>query len=63
METSKSAARQSLLDGIARLEDVVPKVNMDQIMTLNAVTPFLQSYQTTFGREVRTVLPQVSYMN
>jgi len=56
METSKSAARQTLLDGIARLQDVVPKVNMDESMTLNAITPFLHSYQTTFGREVCSII-------
>lgn len=52
METSKSAAIQSIFDTIKQLEGLVPKANMDDPLTLQAVTPFLQEFQTTFGREL-----------
>ncbi len=52
MEGSRSAAKESILDTIKQLEELVPRVNMDDPMTLQAVTPFLQEFQTTFGREV-----------
>jgi len=52
MESSRSAAKESILDTIKQLEELVPRVNMDDPMTLQAVTPFLQEFQTTFGREL-----------
>jgi len=52
MESSRSAAKESILDTIKHLEELVPRVNMDDQMTLQAVTPFLQEFQTTFGREL-----------
>ncbi|EGN92069.1 hypothetical protein SERLA73DRAFT_191646 [Serpula lacrymans var. lacrymans S7.3] len=52
METSLGSARDSLKDAISRLEDIVPKTSLEQPMTLNAVTPFMQTLETTFGREL-----------
>ena len=52
METSRSTAREAFLEVIEQLEAVVPTVQMNQPLTLNAVTPHLQQFETTFGREV-----------
>jgi len=52
METSLQAARESLLQTIMQLEAVVSKARLDEAMTLNAVTPYPQVLQTTFGREL-----------
>ncbi|TFK57472.1 hypothetical protein OE88DRAFT_1651212 [Heliocybe sulcata] len=52
METSLQSAREQLLQTITQLEAVVPKARLDEPMTLNAVTPFPQVLQTTFGREL-----------
>ncbi|KAL0950845.1 hypothetical protein HGRIS_007603 [Hohenbuehelia grisea] len=52
MEKSRQAAHDELLDAIRRLEDIVPRVSFDEPLTLNAVTPHLQTFQTTFGREL-----------
>jgi len=52
METSRQAAIETLKELIAQLEAVVPKTRMDEPITLNAVTPYHQVFETTFGREV-----------
>jgi hypothetical protein len=52
METSHSAARSALLGTISRLEKVVPDAVPEMKLVLQAVTPHLQSFETTFGREV-----------
>ncbi|TDL28812.1 hypothetical protein BD410DRAFT_781356 [Rickenella mellea] len=52
MERSRDAAVEALQACIARLEEVAPRVALDQSMTLNAVTPHTQVLQTTFGREL-----------
>lgn len=52
MERSRDAAVEALQACVARLEEVAPRVALDQSMTLNAVTPHTQVLQTTFGREV-----------
>jgi hypothetical protein len=52
METSRQAAHDSLKECIARLERIVPAHKMDEPLTLNAVTPYPQTMQSTFGREV-----------
>ncbi|KIK98510.1 hypothetical protein PAXRUDRAFT_134026 [Paxillus rubicundulus Ve08.2h10] len=54
MESSLSEARQALTNVISRLNelDISPPTELDQTMTLNAVTPFSQAFQTTFGREL-----------
>lgn len=60
METSRSAAREALSEAIRQLEEVVPRANSNESMTLNAVTPHLQSFETTFGREVNVFTQQSS---
>ncbi len=52
MESSLSEARVALIDAITRLEKVVPQVDIHQRMILNAITPYPQTLETTFGREV-----------
>ncbi|KAF8898389.1 hypothetical protein BD779DRAFT_1483656 [Infundibulicybe gibba] len=52
METNRASAREALLATIQQLEDLVPNVDMDEQMTLNAVTPHMQVFETTFGREL-----------
>jgi hypothetical protein len=52
METSREAARTAIEDAIARLKEVVPGVSLDAPLTLHAVTPYSQTMQSTFGREV-----------
>lgn len=57
METNRVAARQAMLSSISRLEHIVPDAEMNAPMTLNAVTPYMQTLQSTFGREVRSFAP------
>ncbi len=52
MERSREAAREALEQCIRRLEEVVPRVGMDDDVSLTAVTPHLHTFRTTFGREV-----------
>ena len=52
MESKRHHARDALKEAIAQLEDVVPRVKLDTPMTLNAVTPYMQTLGTSFGREV-----------
>lgn len=52
METSLESARYALTDALDRLEKIVPKMHLDEPITLNAVTPHMQILETTFGREV-----------
>jgi len=52
METSRVAAREALLETIQRLTDIVPTCSWNESITLNAVTPFSQTFQTTFAREL-----------
>jgi hypothetical protein len=53
MENNLSEAREALKQVISRVGEVVPTANLDLPLTLNAVTPFMQTFETTFGREVR----------
>ena len=55
MESSRSAAREALVEAIQHLETVIPNVQMDVPITLHAVTPHPQQFETTFGREVRVL--------
>jgi hypothetical protein len=57
MENNLSEAREALKQAISRVEEVVPTANLDLPLTLNAVTPFMQTFETTFGREVRIENP------
>ena len=55
MESSRRAAHDSLVAAIEQLRTVVPTMKMDEPLTLNAVTPYAQTLQSTFGREVRLI--------
>lgn len=52
MESNRQAARDSLLATVQQLEKVVPGAKLDEPITLQAITPYPQVVQTTFGREV-----------
>ncbi|KAI6005153.1 hypothetical protein F5J12DRAFT_835158 [Pisolithus orientalis] len=52
MESSLSKARIALADAISQVKAVAPLAKLDQPMTLNAITPFPQTFETTFGREL-----------
>ncbi|PPQ63507.1 hypothetical protein CVT24_004735 [Panaeolus cyanescens] len=52
METSREGARNALLDTIKQLDAIVPTVDFDETITLQAVTPHLHTFSTTVGREV-----------
>ncbi|KAF6766205.1 hypothetical protein DFP72DRAFT_865889 [Ephemerocybe angulata] len=52
METSLSGAREALLATIKQLEDAVPAANLDQPLTLHAITPHMHEFKSTFGREL-----------
>lgn len=52
METSIAGARKALLDTIKQLESVVPTMDFDEDITLQAITPHMHSFKTTAGREV-----------
>jgi len=52
METSLAGAREALSEIIDRLEKVVPGVDLNEPITLNAVTPYMQIFETSFGREL-----------
>ncbi|KAH7883820.1 hypothetical protein F5I97DRAFT_1895892 [Phlebopus sp. FC_14] len=52
MEGSLFEARNALTEAISRLKQVNSSTKLDQLMTLNAVTPFPQTFETTFGREL-----------
>lgn len=53
METSCAAAMEALDDCANRLVQLVPKSDLDADLVLNAVTPHMQRFKTSFGREVR----------
>jgi len=52
METSRASAKEALLDAIRQLEELVLTADMKAPITLHAVTPYAQEFQSTFGREV-----------
>lgn len=60
MESSRQAAREAIQETIAKLKAVVPNSKLDAPLSLDAVTPYEQTFQSTFGREVRTVVPTKS---
>lgn len=60
METSISEARKALLETIGRVERIVPLAESSTILALHAVTPHLQAFDTTFGREVSAYINQCS---
>ncbi|KAF9647508.1 hypothetical protein BDM02DRAFT_3129705 [Thelephora ganbajun] len=53
MESNRVAAKEALKETLGRLEKLVPnQALVDEILTLNAVTPYPQVFETTFGREL-----------
>ncbi|KAI0286757.1 hypothetical protein BGY98DRAFT_909169 [Russula aff. rugulosa BPL654] len=52
MESSREAARVAIESAIAQVKEVVPGIPLDAQITLNAITPYSQTMQTTFGREL-----------
>jgi len=52
METSREAARTAIENTMAQLKKVVPDVPLNAPLTLHAVTPYSQTMQSTFGREL-----------
>ncbi|KAI0005448.1 hypothetical protein BJV74DRAFT_804427 [Russula compacta] len=52
VETSREAARIAIENTIVQLKEVVPGVSLDAPITLHAITPYAQTMQTTFGREL-----------
>jgi hypothetical protein len=52
METCITGAREALLEIIDRLEKVALGIDLNEPITLNAVTPYMQIFETSFGREV-----------
>ena len=52
METSRASAKEALLDAIRQLEELVLTADMKAPITLHAVTPYAEEFQSTFGREV-----------
>ncbi|KAF7319991.1 Histone deacetylase [Mycena kentingensis (nom. inval.)] len=52
MEQDRAAARAVLVATIRKLEDIVPLADAATPLKLQAVTPYLQEFDTTFGREL-----------
>ncbi|EIM92808.1 uncharacterized protein STEHIDRAFT_47161 [Stereum hirsutum FP-91666 SS1] len=52
MESNRQAAKEAIQETMDRLKEVVPKSRLDEPLTLNAITPYEQTFQSTFGREV-----------
>ena len=52
MEAGLQAARNALTETMSRLEEIVPRLRMDEPVILNAITPHPQTFHSTFGREV-----------
>lgn len=52
MESSRQAAREAIQETIAKLKAVVPNSKLDAPLSLDAVTPYEQTFQSTFGREL-----------
>jgi len=52
MESSREAALVAIESVMAQVKEVVPGVPLDAPISLNAITPYSQTMQTTFGREV-----------
>jgi hypothetical protein len=65
METSREAARIAIEDTITQLKEIVPYIPLDAPITLHAITPYSQTMQTTFGREVlhRNAIHSVSLID
>jgi hypothetical protein len=60
MESSLNAAREALVETINSLA-AVPRANSNEPVTLKAITPYMQTFETTFGREVGTSIHSPSF--
>jgi len=60
METSRAGARAALLEAVKQIEEAGPNVNMEEVITLHAVTPHQHTFKSTVGREVRWALSVLS---
>jgi hypothetical protein len=61
MESSLTAASEALKQTISELKVVVPQAAMNEPITLQAITPYPQTVQTSFGREVRSCIKSGVY--
>ncbi|PPQ71607.1 hypothetical protein CVT26_010542 [Gymnopilus dilepis] len=61
METSIEGARTALLDSVKRLEETVPTISFDEEITLQAITPYMHTFKSTLGREVRLTITSHIY--
>ncbi|KAJ6627252.1 hypothetical protein B0H10DRAFT_1996257 [Mycena sp. CBHHK59/15] len=52
MEQNRAAARKALLETVKHLEEAVPGADASTPLTLQAVTPYMQEFSTSFGREL-----------
>lgn len=52
METARAAAREALEDTKQQLANLIPRVQINAPLTLNAITPYEQTFQSSIGREV-----------
>lgn len=63
METSRQAAKEALNATITRLRELHVD-DIDEILTLNAVTPYPQVLKSTIGREVfvSTLIAEMEFL-
>ena len=61
MEANRQSAKKVVQDTIAKLEEVIPTMNFDEEITLNAITPHMHTFKTTIGREVRKIFHENLY--
>ncbi|KZV77563.1 hypothetical protein PENSPDRAFT_621082 [Peniophora sp. CONT] len=52
METGRAAAREALEDTKQQMANLIPRMQLNAPLTLNAVTPYEQTFQSTVGREL-----------
>ncbi|KAI0034942.1 hypothetical protein K488DRAFT_76951 [Vararia minispora EC-137] len=52
METSRKAAREAMDEVKKRLALLAPRVELNAPLTLNAITPYEQTFTSTVGREM-----------
>jgi hypothetical protein len=56
MESNRQSAKDALLETIANVEKIIPTMNFDEEIVLNAITPYTHTFKTTFGREVSNIM-------
>ncbi len=55
MESNRQSAKIALLETIANVEEIIPTMNFDEEIVLNAITPYTHTFKTTLGREVSNI--------